>query len=297
MQDEYEPTRVNAVYALGAMGVPAIDALITEMDAGQEAFAKEPILHISEAAYALAAMGTPAVSTLQSLLADERQHMRGAAIFALGDMGPLATAAVPDLIPLLAEEDIAMLRHVISALGMIQQPAALIVPALAKVLEDSIPEIGHIAAQALTRIGPDANTAVPALTKALHSHGAYARAWSAEALARIGTPDALRGLTHFIQASRWFPYVQQKQTFYSVDLNEKPVDLSKPEEVLPPLLIEWLRAVGADAPDHINVKRENGDNTFALETDSGRKIFAETTAEKVNFFSYRRGEEGVGAYR
>ena len=297
LQDEYEPTRVNAVYALGAMGAPAIDALITEMDTGQEAFKKEPIIHISEAAYALAAMGKPAVPALQALLTDERAHMRGAAIFGLGDMGPLATAAVPALLPLLAEEDVAMLRHVISALGMIKQPADLIVPALAKVLDESIPEIGHIAAQALTRIGPEANAAVPVLIKTLHSHGAYARAWSTEALTRIGTPDALRGLTRFIQAARWFPYVQQKQTLYSVDTREKPVDLAKPEEALPPLLIDWLRTVGVEAPNHINVKRENGSNIFALETDAGRKVFAETTGEKVNFFNYRRGEEGVGVYR
>lgn len=297
LKDEREPVRVNAVYALGAIGEPAIDALIDEMNAGKEAFEKEQILHISEAAYALAAMGKPAVPPLKKLLTDERDHMRSAATFALGDMGPLATNAVEALIPLLDQEEHLMQRHVITALGLIQQPAELTVPALAKVLDDAIPEVAHITAQALTRIGPDAGAAVPALTNTLHNKGTYARAWASEALARIGTPDALRGLTHFVRTARWFPYVQQKTTFHSVDLSEKMVDLSKPEEALPALLTEWLKAVGVGSPGHINVKQGNEDNIFALEMDAGRKIFAETTPEKVNFFSYQRGEEGVGEYR
>ncbi|MEM7129050.1 MAG: HEAT repeat domain-containing protein [Chloroflexota bacterium] len=300
LQDEHEPVRVNSVYALAAIGEPAIKSLVDEMDAGQEAFEKERILHVSEAAYALAAIGTAAVPALEKLLSDKREHMRGAATFALGDMGPLAghqSGAVEALIPLLDSEEHLMQRHVITALGLIKQPAERTVPALANILETGDPELAHIAAQALTRIGPNANAAVPVLTNALHGEGTYARAWASEALARIGTPDALRGLTQFVRTARWFPYVQQKTTFYSVNLSEKEVDISNPEEALPNLLTEWLKAVGVGAPDHISVKRADEDNVFALETDAGRQIFAETTAEKVNFFSYRRGEEGVGEYR
>ena len=297
LKDEHESIRVNAVYSLAAIGEPAINTLIDEMDAGKDAFEKERILHISEAAYALAAMGKPAVPALKALLTDEREHMRGAAIFALGDMGPLATDAVDAIVPLLDSDDHLMQRIVITALGLIKQPADQIVPALARLLDNSIPETGHIVAQALTRIGPDAGAAVPALTRALHRHGAYARAWSTEALARIGTPDALRGLTHFIQAARWFPYVQQRSVFYSVDTSEKSVDRRNPQESLPALLNEWLHTVGVDTPGHIVVKPENGSNTYRLETDAGREIFAEMTAETVEFFNYRRGEEGVGEYR
>ncbi|MEM7290936.1 MAG: HEAT repeat domain-containing protein [Pseudomonadota bacterium] len=298
LHDSYEPVRVNAAYALGAIGEPVIDTLITEMDAGQEAFEKETILHISEAAYALAAMGDAAVPYLRPLLRDQRDHMRGAAAFALGDMGPLASDAIQDLLPLLDETNILIQRHVISALGMIKNPTDVTVPALTKVLDGSIPEVGHIAAQALTRIGPDAGTAVSTLTNTLHTGGTYAQAWATEALARIGTPDALRGLTHFIQTARWFPYVHQKETFHSVDLSEKPVDLSKPEESLPNLLTEFLKAVGMGAPENIAVKRETEDNIYRLEiVGSGREVFVEATDDRVNFFNYRRSEEGVFAYR
>jgi hypothetical protein len=268
------------------------------MDAGKEAFEKETILQISEAAYALAAMGQIAVPALKSLLSDERDHMRGAAVFALGDMGPLAADAAEAILPMLDESNILIQRHAISALGMIKQPIDVTVPALAKVLNEGIPEAGHIAAQALTRIGPDAGAAIPALTRALHRGGAYARAWATEALARIGTPEALRGLTHFIQAARWFPYVQQKSTFHSVNLNEKSIDLSKPEASLPPLLTEFLEGAGMGIPDQITVKPEEDDSVYLLETGgNGRKVFAEITETQVNFFHYQRGEEAVGAYR
>lgn len=297
LKDEHEPVRVNAVYALAAIGEPAIETLISEIETDKEAFEKEPILHVNEAAYALAAMGKPAVPALQELLTDERYHVRGAAIFALGDMGPLATDATPTLVSLLEREEHLMQRHVITTLGLIKQPVELSVPALAKVLDEGIPESAHIAAQALTRIGPEAEQAIPALTRALYGKGTYARAWASEALSRVGTSDALRGLTQFVQTTRWFPYVQQKTTFHTVDLRKREVDLSKLEETLPALLSDWLKRVGIGPPDHISVEHHSATDVYTLETDSGRKFFAEITPGKIDFFNYRRGEEGVGTYR
>ncbi|MEM7538511.1 MAG: HEAT repeat domain-containing protein [Chloroflexota bacterium] len=297
MDDEHEPVRLNAAFSLAAIGEPAVEPLVNALDAGKDAFEKEPILFISDAAYALAAMGKPAVPALKALLTDDRDHMRTAAIFALGDMGPLASDATETLVSMLDEPNILIQRHIITAIGLTKGATNAAVPALADMLEHPEPEVTHITAQALTRIGSDAAPAVPALTKALYARGAYVRGWSTEALTRIGTPDALRGLTHFIQAARWFPYVHQRNVYFSVDTNEKPVDRDNPADGLAAILKEWVSARGM-VPDKIDVTPEAGEeNTYKLDLAPGRSVFAEIAGEKIEYFDYRRGEEGVGIYR
>ena len=49
LEDSYEPVRRNAIYALGAIGKPAVDPLIDALAAKKEAFDMEPILHICDA--------------------------------------------------------------------------------------------------------------------------------------------------------------------------------------------------------------------------------------------------------
>ena len=72
LADRYEPVRRDAIYALGAIGEPAVKPLIDALDSEREAFDMEPILHICDAAHGLAAIGAPAVSELITALQDGR---------------------------------------------------------------------------------------------------------------------------------------------------------------------------------------------------------------------------------
>ena len=104
LEDSYEPVRRNAIYALGAIGKPAVEPLINGLDSEKEAFDMEPILHICDAAHGLAAIGAAAVPELITALEDERENVRASAAYALGEMGPVAAEAVDGLVGLLADE-------------------------------------------------------------------------------------------------------------------------------------------------------------------------------------------------
>jgi len=177
LEDSYEPVRRNAIYALGAIGEPAVKPLVGALDSKKEAFDMEPILHICDAAHGLAATGaSETVPALIAALQDEREHVRASAAYALGEMGPVAAEAVDGLIALLTDESEEVRRHATSALGMIKVPVLKTVPALVEVLEDrEDTDLAFFAAQALTRIGPDATEAVPALREALMSNGSCPR--------------------------------------------------------------------------------------------------------------------------
>ncbi|MXY26808.1 HEAT repeat domain-containing protein [Candidatus Poribacteria bacterium] len=210
LSDSYEPVRRNAIYALGAIGKPAVEPLIDALDSEKEAFEMEPILHICDPAHGLAAIGASGVPALIAALKDERENVRASAVYALGEMGPVAAEAVDGLIALLTDESEEVRRHATSALGMIKVPVSKTVPALVRVLADrEDTDLAFFAAQALTRIGPDATEAVPALREALLSDSAYVRGFSSEALSRIGTAEALQALVPFLRTARWFNYVKK----------------------------------------------------------------------------------------
>ena len=210
LSDSYEPVRRNAIYALGAIGKPAVEPLIDALDSEKEAFEMEPILHICDPAHGLAAIGASGVPALIAALKDERENVRASTVYALGEMGPVAAEAVDGLIALLTDESEEVRRHATSALGMIKVPVSKTVPALVRVLADrEDTDLAFFAAQALTRIGPDATEAVPALREALLSDSAYVRGFSSEALSRIGTAEALQALVPFLRTARWFNYVKK----------------------------------------------------------------------------------------
>ena len=221
LKDSYEPVRRNAIYALGAIGKPAVESLIDALDSEKEAFDMEPILHICDAAHGLAAIGSAAVPALITALEDERENVRASAAYALGEMGPVAADAVDGLVALLTDESEDVRRHATSALGMIKVPVSKTVPALVRVLKDrEDTDLAFFAAQALTRIGPDATEAVPALREALMNESAYVRGFSSEALSRIGTAEALQALVPFLRTARWFNYVKKNVPAFSIELKE-----------------------------------------------------------------------------
>jgi len=163
------------------------------------------MLYPGDAAHALGAIGRPAIPALQKALKQNENHIRGRAVYALGEMDGIAKHAVPDLVCLGQDHDSYLKRHVISALGMIKQPSELITPAIGREMENwEEDEIGFYAAQAFQRLGPLAEDSIPVLTRGLRYGSPYVAGSCAEALTSIGTPEALRSLTRFLRVMRWY---------------------------------------------------------------------------------------------
>ena len=296
LADAYEPVQRNALYALGAIGEPAVAPLAEALAAEQEAFEAEPILHICDAAHGLAAIGAPAVPALKNALVDKRENVRASAAYALGEMGPDAADAVDTLIRLLTDASDEVRRHAISALGMIQVPTEKTVPALIGVLENREDlDLGFFAAQALTRIGPAAAAAIPVLAAALQSESAYVRGFSAEALSRIGTAEALQALVPFLRTARWFPYVQKNVTAFSIPLKDADA-VPKNAAALTKTLQEWAAQKAVPLPKTEEITQAS-DTEFQLSFADGRRATARVEGDMLNLYHKRRVEAGFKAYR
>ncbi len=205
--DEAEPVRLNAAYALGALGAAAVGPLIAALDDERE--------HVREhAAYALGAVGEEAVGALLAALGDEREHVRGFAAYALGDMGARAGAAAAAALGALRDDPAAWVRrNVAEALGTIALNPAASVPALAALLADEDEQVRFNAAYALAHFGPAATAATDALATALSDENRYVQGHSTAALQQIGTPEAQGLLLHHLTTARWCPITTKETTF------------------------------------------------------------------------------------
>ena len=296
LEDSYEPMRRNAIYALGAIGKPAVEPLIDALDSEKEAFEMEPILHICDAAHGLAATGASAVPPLISALEDERENVRASAAYALGEMGPTAAEAIDGLVSLLTDESEEVRRHATSALGMIKVPVSKTVPALVKVLEDrEDTDLAFFAAQALARIGPDAADAVPALGEALMSESAYVRGFSSEALSRIGTAKALQALVPFLRTARWFNYVKKSMPAFRIELKEVASAPSDPDSLMK-LIQEWASQKEIPLPEAEEVSQDS-ETQFQVTFSDGRRVTARVEGDMLNLYHRTRVEAGFKTYR
>lgn len=139
-----------------------------------------------DAVFALSAVGRPAVPQMVELLTANDWWVRAAAADVLGDLGITASSTVPALTRALDDQAEWVRRNAVEALGNIGPAAAEAVPALSRRLQDSESWVRHNAALALAKIGPAASEAVPALHKSIDDEDLYARANAVVALERIG---------------------------------------------------------------------------------------------------------------
>ncbi len=209
--DKNEAGRLNAAYELGAVGAPAVPALIEIWgEASRSGVETESFRH---ATYALSGIGAPAVPALIDTLQDENESIRMSAAYALGDIGNAAQDAVPSLTQALRDESAWVRRHATEALGLIGQPVQDTVSALTGMLRDEHYWIRDNAARALARLGPDAEAAVPALTDTLNDENRYVRFHATFALKQIGTPEATDVLFDHLLTSRWCPLTTSHNAF------------------------------------------------------------------------------------
>ena len=293
LQDDYEPIRLNATYALAAIGESAVEPLIEQLRYSKDDYHEEPILHMSDAAHSLAAIGEPAVPALKRSLCEPEEHIQSQAAYALGEMSWRSTNATPDLLNLLSNSNSPVNQHIISALGIIKTPISKVVPVLVSTLGDSEDmSLSLFAAQALVRIGQSAESAIPALSKALKSSSPYIRAFSAEALSRIGTQEALQPLVAELRTSRWFNYQGTKVKVLDIPIQSRNFDLNNTEMVQSLIISEFESKYKHKLSEIVHTSIEDYDCIRFLMAD-GNEGFVERKNDDLHYYYLRRVVEGA----
>ena len=200
LRDANEAVRLNATYALAAIGEPAVPALIEALREESEATWKRNLNRNDftnpsqlDAPYGLAAIGEPAVPALSAELGARDWWVRAAAANALGCMGRAAEAAVPALLGALKDESEWVRRNAADTLGNIGDfPSPLeAAAALGEALGDERPvspwslsgqPFRENAAAALAKMNQCPQGVVPALIKASGAENEYIRFWTSMAL-------------------------------------------------------------------------------------------------------------------
>ena len=200
LNDENEATRLNAAYALGNIGKPAIPTLIEALQqesksAWNRNLDRGDFTNPSQldSIYGLAAVGEPAVPALTEVLGDDTDWWtRAGAAAALGCMGEPAHGAVPALVKALKDNSEWVRRNAADTLGNIGLSARSAVPALVEALGDdrsvsrwslSDAPLRENAMIALTKMGQLPHL-TPVLKDALQDENQYIRSWAAIALER-----------------------------------------------------------------------------------------------------------------
>ena len=183
---------------------------------------------MKDATHALAAIGLPALNSLISLLDHSSVWVRVNAAFALGEMDSEAAKAVPALTRCLDDASHCVVRTAIDTLSIIHQKCEEFMPSLERLLKDGRPEwqtpvrcnywtpydqIRVNVATALTRLGNDARSAEQLLLDKLSDPNGHVSAFAAEALRRIGTPKAIEGVLQYLMTRRWDESLTKDRTF------------------------------------------------------------------------------------
>ena len=200
LNDEDEATRLNAAYALGNIGEPAIPTLIEALrqeskSAWNRNIDRGDFTNPSQldVIYGLAAVGESAVPALAEVLGDDTNWWaRAGAAAALGCMGEPARGAVPALIEALKDDSEWVRRNAADTLGNIGPLARSAVPALIEALRDDRPvsrwslsdaPLRENVMIALAKMGQLPHL-TPVLKDALQDQNQYIRSWAAIALER-----------------------------------------------------------------------------------------------------------------
>ena len=206
LHDGYEPVRLNAAYALGAIGEPAVSPLIETLGAEDQIMRRM-------AAYALAAIGEPAIPALSEALGHTEDAVRIEAAYAFAQIGDAAASAIPALMERTKDHTVEVRRYLPEAFGGLGAMAAPAVPVLCDILaSDADGQARFEAALALAQIGPAASEAVPVLANALNDENRYVRDNAVLALKRIDTPEAESALFDYLLMARWCPITNREST-------------------------------------------------------------------------------------
>ncbi|MEE2658417.1 MAG: HEAT repeat domain-containing protein [Candidatus Latescibacterota bacterium] len=219
---DHQAMRTAAIYALGAIGEAAVDALVQSlckagqiMDKAEQSPWNEGATNMEDAAQALAAIGDPAVGALRELLSDDSEWIRVNAAFALGEMDSHAAAAVPDLVARLDDDSHKVVRTAIDALGSIA--TGVPVDQVGRMLEADHPDwheqmsrrwiprdqVRTNAATVCARLGRASAPLETDLLRALDDPCGHVGSFALNALQRIGSPAARQAAMDYLCSQRW----------------------------------------------------------------------------------------------
>ncbi len=206
LTDPLEEKRLHAAYTIAEYGESALPHLL-------KAISNEDDDIRRDACYGLCALGPTAVEPLIGLLNHDNERIRAYAAYALGDVGSDSVSVAEHLVGLTTDTSEFVRQNVADALGQIQKNPNTVVPALIKLMSDEDGQVRYNTAYALARFGEQAQSAIPVLADAFYDDNRYVQGHAAIALEQIGTPESLRVLLHWLQASRWCPVTTSKSTF------------------------------------------------------------------------------------
>ena len=203
---ELETKRMHAAYNLGECGESGLPHLLEALQNDRDEVRRE-------ACYGLSALGSAAIEPLVSLLGNGNERVRGYAVYALGDIRHHNPSVAEHLAGLSDDPSPFVRQNVADALGQIKLSEDTSVPALIGMMKDEDEQVRSRTAYALARFGDNAEVAIQDLADACYDENRYVQGHAAVALEQIGTPEALRTLLHWLQASRWCPLTTAKSTF------------------------------------------------------------------------------------
>ncbi len=240
-----QPARLRSIYALAADAEvpPLVDALTACAGGGkhERTLAKDekgqpiPRDHIAgyprrwneravvmeDAAYALSACGERAIPALEDLLRHDDPWIQINAVFALGEMGPLARGSVANIAKLLGSPVSQVVRQALDTLGAIGCDLAPALPKIERLLtttnlewleaqvmrgwtaEDQVRMNAAAVLLNAVNTGENLDDIERIAGAALGDKNGYVSAIATEALTRIGTPSANASAIRFLSQRRW----------------------------------------------------------------------------------------------
>ena len=240
-----QPARLRSIYALAADAEVArlVDALTAEAGGNkhERVLAKDdkghpvPRDHIAgyprrwneravvmeDAAYALAACGARAIPALEVLLVHNDPWIQINAVFALGELGPLARSSVAKITALLDSPVSQVVRQTLDTLGAIGCNLAPALPKIERLL--TVTNLEWLEAQVMrgwtaedqvrmnaasvllnaVNAGENLDEIERIASEALGDKNGYVSAIATETLVRIGTPTANANAIRFLSERRW----------------------------------------------------------------------------------------------
>jgi HEAT repeat protein len=194
LKDPCAPVRLEAIFALSALGVPLtpladeekieVRKRFNDADKMVAIWARVLLYFIDEKT-----MGEKELSVIVSyLLKDPDPEVRKTAAQSLGYLGPKAKSKIPDLIAALKDKDQGVVLMGIGALGVMVQttesPAAL--GELEGALQDPVLAVRIQAAQTLGKLGKKARGSIPKLTACLKDKETLMAYTAVASLAQLG---------------------------------------------------------------------------------------------------------------
>ena len=233
---EPQAGRIAAIYALGAIGEPAVEPLMamlrqsrqSEDEQTEQPGWNENATIMDDAAHALAAVGGPAVPALGNALNDPDEWIRVNAAFALGQMDCGALDTVPALTHLLDDPSHRVVRTVADTLGNLGSAARVCIPTMGRLLTARRPgwdkpqrheywtaadQVHSNTAMSLARFSAASPETQDLLIQSLDHDCGHVGAFAFQGLQRRGTPLAIEAVLKYLSARRWDAQINREVQF------------------------------------------------------------------------------------